>query len=150
KYETISLIGFSLGGSLALNYLGQEKAPDNLVASVNFSVPCDLDASANLLDKSPYNFYRNRFLKKLKKKIIAKAEQFPSLLDLKGIETINSFYEFDTRFTATLHRFENAEAFYKKGSANNALEGITVPTLLVNAKNDPMLPESCYPYSITK
>lgn len=150
NYEAISLIGFSLGGSLSLNYLGHEKAPDNIVASVNFSVPCDLGASARLLDTSPYNFYRNRFLKKLKKKIIAKAEQFPSLLDLKGIESINSFYEFDTRFTATLHGFENAESFYKKGSANNSIDGITIPTLLVNAKNDPMLPESCYPYSITK
>jgi predicted alpha/beta-fold hydrolase len=117
---------------------------------VNFSVPCDLGASADLLDKSPYNFYRNRFLKKLKNKILEKAKQFPSLIDAKRIEKINSFYEFDSKYTVTLHGFENAETFYKKGSANNSIEGITVPTLLVNAKNDPMLPESCYPYSLTK
>ncbi len=150
SYDAISLIGFSLGGSLGLNYLGQEKPSSKITSSINFSVPCDLGASARLLDASPNNFYRNRFLKKLKKKIIQKAEQFPSLLDLKGIEKINSFYLFDSRFTTVLHGFSTAEAFYKKGSANNSIEGITVPTLLVNAKNDPMVPESCYPYAITK
>ena len=149
-YDAINLIGFSLGGSLGLNYLGQEKPSTKITSSVNFSVPCDLGASARLLDNSPYNFYRNRFLKKLKKKIVEKAKQFPSQLDVQGIENINSFYEFDTRFTATLHGFSTAEAFYKKGSANNSIEGITVPTLLVNAKNDPMLPESCFPYASTK
>ncbi len=149
SYESISLIGFSLGGSLSLNYLGQEKPIANITSSVCFSVPCDLRGSAKLLDESPYNFYRNRFLKKLKKKILEKEIQFPSLLDTKGIEKINSFYEFDSRFTAPLHNFLDAEEFYKKGSANNAIAKITTPTLLVNAKNDPMLPDSCYPYDLT-
>ncbi len=149
KYASISLIGFSLGGSLSINYLGQEKPPANISCSVCFSVPCDLKGSAKLLDDSWFNFYRNRFLKKLKRKIAEKAIQFPTLLDTDGIESISTFYDFDSRYTAPLHNFSSAEEFYHKGSAINSLEGIRIPTLLVNAKNDPMLPASCYPYEHT-
>jgi len=144
----LGLIGFSMGGSLILKYLGQYAStlPNSILGGIVFSVPIDLGSSARALSNKGNGLYRKRFLTKLKHKIQLKAQQHPNLIDLTGIEGIAHFEAFDNQFTAPLHGFENAQAFYKNGSALFYLDAINKPTLLVNALNDPMLPEACYPY----
>jgi len=146
------MIGFSMGGSLILNYLGNKKhvIPPNIKTAVTCSVPCDLKASALELSKKGNRFYRKRFLNKLAKKIKEKAIQFPNKISATGVEQIDSFYEFETNYTAPLHGFENADAFYEYASAKNYLENIQIPTLIVNAANDPMFSEACYPIAEVK
>ena len=70
KYSTIALVGFSMGGSMTLKYLGEnsKKLHPSIKGGVALSVPCDLGASARELDRPNQLFYRNRFLKKLEKK----------------------------------------------------------------------------------
>lgn len=150
NYEKVVLTGFSMGGSITLKYLGeyQQELPEELFRAVVFSVPCDLGASARELSKKGNAFYRKRFLRKLGKKIRAKALQMPDLLNAEGLEKIMHFPDFDNRFTAPLHGFKNANDFYRQASANIHLPKIKLPTLLVNAKNDPMLPKSCYPVEV--
>lgn len=151
-YEQILLIGFSLGGSLVVKYLGESiRNPSNrIVGGIAFSIPCQLGSCARQLSAPGNSFYLNRFLKKLKTKIILKASQFPDIINIEGIDAISSFYDFDSHYTAPLHGFENAEAFYTYASAGNYIEGIKVPVLLVNSLNDPMFPEDCYPYKAAK
>lgn len=74
----------------------------------------------------------------------------PDLLNIAGIEELQHFPDFDNRFTAPLHGFKDAEDFYHQASANTHLPHIGIPVLLVNAKNDPMLPQSCYPVEIAQ
>ncbi len=149
-YTTIALVGFSMGGSLSLKYAGEQKEnlPHAIKAIVTFSVPCDLGSSAKELDKPANWFYRNRFLKKLEKKIKAKAILFPDQIDATHFEKIRTFQEFDDRYTAPLHHFKNAADFYAKASAKNYLPGIQIPSLIVNAENDPFLPAACYPTEV--
>ena len=149
-YQQILLIGFSLGGSLLVKYLGEQKAPDEIVGGVAFSIPCQLDSCAKKLSDPGNKFYLNRFLNKLKEKIKLKAVQFPDVFDLNGIDEINNFYDFDTRYTAPLYGFTTVEDFYAYASAENYIDGIQTPTLLVNSKNDPMFPDDCYPYDKAK
>lgn len=152
SYRKIVLVGFSLGGSMTLNYLGLRGADiaETVVAAVAFSVPCDLASSARELSQ-PHNwFYLRRFLKKLRKKLEAKALLFPHEISLAGFEEITSFREFDARYTAPLHGFDSAEHFYQMASASRHLHAVQIPTLIVNALNDPFLPECCYPYDITR
>ncbi len=146
-YKRIVMIGFSMGGSLILNYLGNEKhqVAENITGAVAYSVPCDVKASAVELEEKGNGFYRRRFLKKLANKIKAKAKQFPDLINVDGIDEIDNFYDFETRYTAPLHGFESADAFYKYASAKNYLKNIKVPTLIVSAANDPMFSQACYP-----
>ena len=147
RYEAIILVGLSMGGSLSMKYLGENanNLPPAIKGGVGFSVPCDLGASAKMLSK-PGNFiYRERFMKKLKRKIIQKSIQFPGALDLDGLEKIKHFPEFDQQFTAPINGFRSAEDFYTYASAGRYAEAVRVPYLLVNAANDPMLPPSCYP-----
>lgn len=152
KYVTVVLVGFSMGGSLSLKYLGEngnDLAPAIKGGAV-FSVPCDLGSSARELDKPSRSFYRNRFLRKLEKKIRAKEQRFPDIISAKDFEKIKTFEAFDNSYTAPLHGFKNAADFYQQASSGNYLRDIKKPVLIVNAENDPFLPPPCYPIDLAK
>jgi uncharacterized protein len=144
KYDEIYLVGFSLGGNLTLKYLGERPPLPEIKRAVAFSVPLDLHASCLKISKPANWIYSNRFLKSLKSKVIQKAKIMDGL-DAKGIDKIKTLIEFDDRYTAPIHGFENAMDYYTKCSSIHFLKNIEVPTLLVNAQNDPFLSESCFP-----
>jgi len=150
-YNKISLIGFSMGGNLTLVYLGQQG--DNLnakiVRSATFSVPCDLRASSMQLAKPQNKLYMKRFLRMLHEKIREKMKVFPELINDTDYDLIKTFKEYDNRYTAPLHGFENAEDYWRKCSSRQFIPGIKIPTLIVNALNDPFLADGCYPVEET-
>lgn len=152
KYKKIVLVGFSMGGSTTLKYLGENgsNVPKHIVGAATFSVPCNLWDSAHQLTFPENSFYKNRFLKKLIKKIKLKHQQFPNEINIEGIDKINSFGPFDRRYTAPLHGFRNERHFYKTVSSDLHYTGIKIPALIVNALNDPMLGEKCYPYEVCR
>jgi predicted alpha/beta-fold hydrolase len=113
-----------------------------------FSVPCDLGSSARELEKSTNQFYLNRFLNKLRVKMESKSYLFPNQISINDFEKIKSFRAFDDRYTAPLHGFDDADDFYAKASCGPYLSAIRIPTLLVNALNDPFLPAACYPFEL--
>jgi len=152
KYSQISLVGFSMGGSMSLKYLGERKGqvPAQIKSAVAYSVPCDLGSSARELDKPNKRFYLNRFLKKLENKIKAKSFKFPDLISAEGFDKVKTFRDFDNRYTAPLHGFADADDFYSGASSGPYISSIQIPTLIVNALNDPFLPEACYPFDVVK
>lgn len=147
-YKKIVLIGFSLGGSLLVKYLGEngEQVPSEVLGGVAISIPVQLESCAKKLSDPENKLYLDKFLMKLKTKIKLKATQFPEIFDLSEIDEISDFYNFDTRFSAPLYGFKSVEEFYSYASAGNYIEGIKLPTLLINSLNDPLFPEDCYPY----
>ncbi len=145
-YKEISLIGFSLGGNITIKYSGEQSGNlhPEIKRAVAFSVPLDLYSSCRSISR-PSNFiYSSRFLKSLKHKVKWKASVM-SELDISGIEKIKTLQEFDDHFTAPLHGFKNAIDYYGRCSSLHFLEGIKIPTLIVNAANDPFLGPECYP-----
>lgn len=144
----VALLGFSLGGNITLKYLGNsgDSADPRLVAAAVFSVPCDLAASARQLE-TPLNraIYMRHFLIALRRKVRAKAVAFPSQVNLQGLETMSTFREFDGAFTAPWNGYASANDYWQRASSKPVLDRIRVPTLLVNARNDPFLPEECFP-----
>ena len=151
QYSEVVLIGFSLGGNITLKYLGEKKPHDAIRAAVAVSVPIDLAASARKLDQQWSNqLYLRRFMTSLIAKMEDKAQRFPGQLDTKGIHSIHSFQEFDDRFTAPIHGFADAKDYWKRSSSRQFLPRIEVPTLLLNALNDPFLPVECFPYDEAK
>jgi predicted alpha/beta-fold hydrolase len=147
EYDHIALVGFSMGGSFSLKYLGEQgsKIDRRIKGGVGFSVPCSLGSSAAELDQPGKRFYRNRFLRKLDKKILAKSLLYPDIISHKDFWKIKTFRQFDDRYTAPLHGFKSASDFYKRSSCDQYLKDITVPALIVNAANDPFLTPECYP-----
>ena len=147
--EKIDLLGFSLGGNLVLKYVGErgtDIAP-HIHRAVAFSVPCELACSSAKLSEWHNRIYMERFLRTLRAKVREKHPRFPAELDISGLESMRTFAEFDGRFTAPLHGFADAEDYWKRSSCRRFLPGISIPTLLVTAKNDPILGSACYPYA---
>ncbi|MFT2010617.1 YheT family hydrolase [Pontibacter sp. 13R65] len=143
NYQTVFLIGFSAGGNISLKYLGEapEQVPQEVKRAIVFSAPVDLKSSAQRISK----IYSRRFLKSLEIKLAQKRELFPDKVDLSGYNPLWSFPEFDERFTAPLHGFASADDYYTRSSSKQFIKNIRIPTLLVNAKNDPFLSNSCFP-----
>jgi len=148
-YEHIFLIGFSLGGNLTLKYLGENHTLSNKIKkAVAISVPLHLESSSKKISTGTNLIYSKRFLKTLKLKILAKAKVFPEAFNLDKLPLLKTLMDFDEHFTAPIHGFKNAKDYYTKNSSLYYLEKIKVPTLIINALNDPFLSDSCFPYSI--
>ncbi|MFY0651888.1 MAG: alpha/beta fold hydrolase [Cyclobacteriaceae bacterium] len=152
NYSQVALAGFSMGGSTTLKFLGEqgENVDARIVAAAVFSVPCNLWDSAVQLKKKENRFYTKRFLKKIKKKISIKASMHPNKIDTTGLDKITTFDELDERYTAPLHGFNSAEHFYTSSTSDQFYDNIKIPSLIVNAINDPMLGEKCYPYDLAR
>jgi predicted alpha/beta-fold hydrolase len=148
RYQEIVLIGFSLGGSLTLKLLGDlgSQYYSEISKALVFSVPCDLNVTVKLLSKGiNKRVYLRRFLRALKSKLQRKIEQFPELSDQIKVEQVSSFEDFDNIFTAPLWGYKNAEEYYACASCKRDIRRIRVPTLVINAKDDPMLVEASHP-----
>lgn len=145
RYDEIALIGFSLGGNLTLVHLGRDRVDPRVSKAVAFSVPCDLEASAALLAGPANRVYMKRFLRMLHEKIKAKKALMPDRIDDDGYEKIKDFKAFDDRYTAPIHGFRNAEDYWRQCGSQQFIPDIRVPTLIVNAANDPFLAEQCFP-----
>jgi predicted alpha/beta-fold hydrolase len=143
-------VGVSLGGNALLRWLGESGAAAHaLVArAAAVSAPLDLTAAGNALDRG-FNrqVYTARFLATLKQKALKKAQQFPGTLDAGAIAAATRFREFDTLVTAQLHGYRDADDYWLRASSKPVLPFISIPTLIINAKNDPFLPASTLPTS---
>lgn len=147
RYKRIALIGFSLGGNVVLKYVGEDpqRVPNAVCGAVAYSVPIDLEASARRISEYGNRFYMKRFIRLLSVKIEEKARAHPDVIDPRGCSEMTSFEEFDGKYTASLNGYASAEDYWNRCSSSNWLGNIQVPTLIVNAKNDPFLSESCFP-----
>ena len=141
-------VGVSLGGNALLKWLGEagEAAHERVASAAAVSAPLDLSAAGDALDRG-FNrrVYTARFLVTLKAKALRKAALFPGMLDAKAIAAATTFREFDTLVTARLHGFRDADDYWLRASSKPLLKAITVPTLVINARNDPFLPAWALP-----
>lgn len=152
KYTTIALIGFSLGGNLTLKYLGEKgkDLPPEIKRSVVFSVPLDLQACSTKLGLPGNTIYNQRFLRSLRRKVATKAALMPDRLSLDAYQKVRTVEDFDEYYTAPLHGYQGAKDYYQRCSAKHFLATIAIPTLIVNAKNDPFLSEECYQEALVR
>ncbi len=145
-YGRIALVGFSLGGNMALKYIGEAGRHPAVGAVAAISAPVDLASSARALDERRGNrLYLRRFLGTLVAKTVAKAARFPGPLEAARVRRIRSIRAFDEEVTARLHGFAGAEDYWERASAGPHLAGLEVPSLLLNALNDPLLDAPSFP-----
>jgi len=90
-----------------------------------------------------------RFLKTLHQKIRTKMKLMPGQINDDNYHLIKNFKDYDDRYTAPLHGFNNAEDYWSKCSSNRFIPEIKIPTLIVNACNDPFIADGCYPVNET-
>lgn len=150
NYEKIVLVGFSMGGSISMKYLGVhgKNLPAPVKAGIAFSSPVDLVSSIKVLEHFDNKMYKKYFLKNLGPKMKIKAEQHPDILDFSNFKKVKVWRDFDDYFSVPINGYDNAEAFYYQASAKNFMANIQVPALLVNAQNDPILTPECSPVEL--
>jgi len=146
-YTELALVGFSLGGNVILKYLGEQGSgvAPIIRAAVAISVPCDLKACSVRLEEFLNRPYLRRFLRLLRQKIAAKALKMPESITVAGYEDIKTLKEFDDKYTAPMHGFTDAHDYYEKASSRQFLHAVSIPTLLLNAADDPFLSATCFP-----
>jgi len=106
------------------------------------SAPIDIAAAGRALDRGLNRvLYTRHFLATLKPKSLAKLERFPGLYDAAKVRAARCFRDFDDVVTAPLHGFRDVDHYWSAASSAPWLERIRVPTLVLNARNDPFLPE---------
>jgi predicted alpha/beta-fold hydrolase len=140
----VDAIGVSLGGNALLKWLGERNhgAKGLVRCAAAISAPLDLSAAGHALDRGLNRLlYTRMFLSTLKPKSLAKLESFPGIFDRARLAASRTFREFDDVFTAPLHGFRGVEHYWSSSSSGPWLQHIAVPTLVLNARNDPFLPE---------
>jgi predicted alpha/beta-fold hydrolase len=140
--RTIFVAGVSLGGNALLKWLGErsKSAADVISAAAAVSAPFDLTLCGHHLGAGFNRVYTQHFLATLKRNAADKLARFPGLFDERRMRAARNLYEFDDVVTAPLHGFDGADDYWRRASAKPLLRGIGVPTLLLNARNDPFLP----------
>lgn len=141
-------IGVSLGGNALLRWAEEAgHAARGVVQSlVSVSAPIDLAAGGAAISRG-FNrlVYTRMFLRTLKPKAIGMVHRYPGLADARAIAAAQDLRAFDNAFTAPVHGFRDTDDYWKRASAKPHLARIRVPTLLINARNDPFLPASALP-----
>lgn len=151
-YERLVLAGFSMGGNQTLKYLGEqpERVPAAVQACVAISVPCDLVTAVDVLSLPSRRVYMEYFLRTLRQKMRDKARQFADFPSVDTLDSMRTFAEFDGHFTAPVHGFASALDYWARSSCGQYLHQIAIPTLLVNAADDPFLTPACYPRELAR
>lgn len=133
--------GVSLGGNALLRWLGESQRQAAIVdAACAISAPLDLKQGGAALSIGFNRFYTRIFLQTLKPKCLQKLVQHPGLFDREQMLRAKNLYEFDNIVTAPLHGYRDTDDYWDRASAKHVLGDITVPTLALNALNDPFLP----------
>lgn len=138
----IGIVAHSLGGNLALKAVAEygHAPPPELRAVAAVSVPIDLDAAATRIDAAANLAYRRYFLRRLRRTLERRRQRSPELygdIDLEGVDGIRAF---DDAVVAPLCGFADARDYYRRSSAGPLLATIRVPTLLIQARDDPFIP----------
>jgi len=135
--------GVSLGGNVLLKWLGEQGAGAARIVrrAAAASAPLDLAASGHALDRGlNRRLYARHFLVTMKAKARAKIASHRLPIDAARVARARTLHAFDDLVTAPLHGFRDADDYWARASSAPWLEHIRVPTLLVNARNDPFLP----------
>jgi len=139
--KAFALVGYSMGGNLVLKLAGElgTDAPEYLKAAVGISPAMDLAASADALHNASNRVYEWKFLIGLRRRFRRKAELFPAIYSVEGLEKIASLRQFDDQITARYSGFSGADDYYYRAASTRVAERIVVPTLILHALDDPFV-----------
>ncbi len=147
---TIGLVGYSVGANICLRWLGEcgragERLP--VAAAVAVSAPFNLGVVAKKIESGLSRIYQWYLLRSLRRDVARKMKALGddfgiSRRELRGM---NTFYKFDDRISGPWHGFRNAEDYYSKTRSDKLLGHVSVPTLIVNATDDPFVPAHLIP-----
>ncbi|MEZ6048633.1 MAG: alpha/beta fold hydrolase [Planctomycetaceae bacterium] len=139
----VILVGFSLGGSVLLNYLAREDLDSRIIGAVSVSAPLDLMATSKCLKLPTRWMFQYYLLQKMKQELLCPASRVTDK-EKVCIRNASSVWEFDKTFTAPHSGYDTVEEYYRDNSAGPVLDRIEIPTLLLFSLDDPIVDGSEY------
>ena len=143
----IYAVGYSLGGNVLLKYLGEESQEALVETAVAVSVPYKLDEAADRLNRGASRLYQHVLLSSLKQKFLTKFAERECPIDVQLVPPLKTIRAYDEIVTAPIHGFHNAEDYYQRSSSLQFLSTIAIPTLLIHATDDPLVPPTAIPHT---
>jgi len=142
QVEEIYLAGVSMGGNILLKLLGEwgSSHPDQVKAAAVISPLVDLSASWKILEKPSNCVLQHHMVTSLKRRVRQGLPSLDGFVDQETLSRVRTFRQFDELYTAPLAGFRDALDYYEKASAFPHLKNIRLPTLLLHALDDPLLP----------
>ncbi len=141
----LAAVGFSMGGNVLLKWLGETGQQNPLTAAIAVSVPFELHKASERLQRGFSRIYHLHLLKCLQKKAAMKFQLHSMPRVLSKINSLRTIHDFDDKVTAPLHGFIDAKDYYTQCSSRQYLKKIRVPTLLLQAKDDPFMTADIIP-----
>ena len=138
----VSLFGFSLGGNIVLKLLGEapDRVPAELVRAAAINPPIDLARCTYGLARWPQRHYDAYFVKQLLQRLRDLQQLRSDFVPPTFTRPPRRLVEFDDQFTAPRSGFRNADDYYERCSSEQFLPAIRIPTLILTARNDPLIP----------
>lgn len=138
----VLLAGFSMGGNLALKMAGEmgEDAPPALLGVCAISPALDLERTVERLEQPSNLLYQRGFARGLRRLVERKKELYPKLYDVRRLDRLRTVRDFDELYTAPHGGFVDADDYYARSSAIRVARRIKVPTLIIHAQDDPLVP----------
>ena len=141
--RAIALVGYSLGGNIALRLAGAHgpRGPADALTSVCAVSPTmDLARCVDALERPSNMLYELNFVRNLRRRMRRKARALPGRFDLQRLTGVRTVRDFDEAFTAPHHGFRDAADYYHRASSLRVIQNIEVPTLILSSQDDPFVP----------
>ena len=145
--KPLAAIGVSLGGNVLLKWLGEQAVNADITTAIAISVPLDLHEAAVKLGNGASRIYQHHLLKRLRDSVTIKATRHEPPFPLDRLDELDSFHKFDNEVTAPLHGFRDVHDYTAESSSKQVLKRNEIPTLLLQAVDDPFLPPEALPKS---
>jgi predicted alpha/beta-fold hydrolase len=141
-----TLVGFSLGANLSLKLLGdpEHATCGNLDSAMAVNPPMDLAACSRQIALRSNRLYDRYFVNVLVRQLRERSALLPDAPVGKFARPPRTLWEFDDNFTAVVCGFDSADDYYARASAAPHLEKVRVPTLVMAAADDPMIPSRLF------
>ncbi len=146
SYDAVYVVGYSLGGNIAMNYAGGFNCAitAKLKGVMGISMPIDLEACTLQIQRLQNRLYEKRFVISLKEKARMKTAQYPEFYTEEKLSRVKTLFDFDDLFTGPANGYADGHAYYQDCSSKLRLPEIQVPACIINAENDPFLPQDSY------
>ncbi len=142
-HEKIYIVGYSLGANTVLKLAGESNYHQSLAGVVAVSPPLDLSMCANAIIRPDNKIYDLYYVRRMRRTYRNKKEFFPELVNLELLNKVRNLYDFDEYITGPLFNYKNAEDYYSQNSSLRFLVNIKVKTLIIQSKDDPIIPFKC-------
>ena len=142
SFGPLLAVGISMGGNILMKLLGEwgMKGTQWVDSAAAISPLLDLDLSAKLLMKPSNLLYRRYFVQRLKSVVLQREAHWRRFVNVDDLLAVRSVHAFDSLFTVPLGGFQDVQEYYQKASALPLMRRVGVPTLLIHAKDDPIIP----------